>query len=100
MIFFGGRLSLNSIPKILIFLVALYEFCIILRVVVRIVLSITKMPEGRVSDILYRITEPVLYPVRTAIRPALGGLPVDLSPAVAVLLCELLQWLMRLVFRI
>ena len=92
MIFFGGRLSLNSIPKILIFLVALYELCIIL--------SVTKMPEGRVSDILYRITEPVLFPVRTAVKPVLGGLPVDLSPLVAVILCELLQWLMRLVFRI
>ena len=77
MIFFGGRLSLNSIPKILIFLVALYELCIILRVVVRIILSVTKMPEGRVSDILYRITEPVLFPVRTAVKPVLGGLPVS-----------------------
>ncbi len=44
-----------------------------------------------IGDFLYRVTEPVLRPLRQ-ILPNLGGL--DLSPLVAILLLELLQRLL------
>ncbi len=100
MIFFGGRLQLRTVPQILIFLVAVYEFCIVLRVLLGWLRYFTKTEEGPFSNILYRITEPVLYPVRRTIRPVTERLGLDFSPAVAVVLCEFLQWLMRLIFRI
>ena len=99
MVFFGGRLSLRSLPEILIALVALYEFCIVLRVLLGWIRYFAKMEEGRFSYVLYRITEPVLYPVRRTIHPLTNVIGVDLSPAAAILLCEILQYLMRLIFR-
>ena len=60
---------------------------------------VAKMEEGRFSYVLYRITEPVLFPVRRTIQPLTNAIGVDLSPAAAILLCELLQYLMRLIFR-
>ncbi|WP_029011687.1 YggT family protein [Niveispirillum irakense] len=44
-----------------------------------------------VSDVLYRLTEPVLRPIRN-ILPNLGGL--DLSPIVVILLVMFLQRLL------
>lgn len=44
-----------------------------------------------VSDMLYRLTEPVLRPIRN-IMPNLGG--IDLSPIVVILLVMFLQRLM------
>ena len=43
MIFFGGRLSLRSLPSILIAIVALYEFCIVLRVLLGWIRYFAKM---------------------------------------------------------
>ena len=43
---------------------------------------------GMVADFLYRITEPVLRPLRSVI-PSLGG--IDISPVVLILLIILLK---------
>jgi YggT family protein len=43
-----------------------------------------------VVDFLYRITEPVLRPIRRLL-PNLGG--IDISPVVALLLIFVVQWL-------
>ncbi len=100
MIFFGGRLHLNTIPSILIFIVALYELCIVLRVLLSWLRLIAKMEEGPVSLVLYKMTEPVLFPVRRVVQPIIDAISVDITPAVVIALCELLQWLIRLIFRI
>lgn len=44
------------------------------------------------SDILYRLTEPVLRPIRN-IMPNLGG--IDLSPIIVILIIMFLRTLMR-----
>ena len=63
----------------------------------RIILSMVFPPgraggsTGRLMDVLYRITEPILAPIR---RMVYRGGPFDFSPMVAVLLL----WVISLVF--
>lgn len=45
---------------------------------------------GRLWDILVRLTEPALAPIRR-VMPNLGG--IDLSPVVLIFLLQILQWL-------
>lgn len=45
-----------------------------------------------IVDLLYRLTEPVLRPIRRLL-PNLGG--VDISPIVVILAIIFLQWLIR-----
>ena len=47
-------------------------------------------PYNTVVQFLYKVTEPVLSPIRRIIPPA-WGIGIDLSPLVAVLLLTLLQ---------
>ena len=42
-----------------------------------------------IGDFLYRVTEPVLRPIRN-FMPHLGG--IDISPVIAILLIQFLQW--------
>lgn len=44
-----------------------------------------------IGDFLYRVTEPVLRPIRNML-PSFGG--VDISPLIAILLLELVQMLL------
>lgn len=51
-----------------------------------------------IGDFLYRVTEPVLRPIRRVL-PDFGG--IDISPLIAIVLLELLQQLLgRLVYAI
>lgn len=47
-------------------------------------------PYNAVVQFLYKVTEPVLLPIRRLI-PSAWGIGIDLSPLVAVLLLTLLQ---------
>ncbi len=77
------------ITELLITIITLYEGLIILRAVV----SWFAAPDSNHAaiDLLKRLTEPVLEPVRRAL-PATGG--VDLSPLVVLIGLELLKRLL------
>lgn len=67
----------------------------LLAVFVRIVLSWFPATEGgglaRFSDLLGAVTDPVLAPVRSVLPPVrLGGMGLDLSPMVVLLVGSLL----------
>jgi YggT family protein len=69
----------------------LYEFLILIRVLLTWVNTDPYNPVIRhpIVQILHRITEPVLQPVRRVIPP-IGG-TVDVSPVVALILLEILR---------
>lgn len=67
----------------------------LLAVFLRIVLSWFPAAEGgglaRVTDVLGAVTDPVLSPVRAVLPPVrLGGMGLDLSPMVVLLVGSLL----------
>ncbi|HOU23445.1 MAG: YGGT family protein [Chloroflexi bacterium ADurb.Bin180] len=62
----------------------------------RVLLSWVNMGSGTFSDWIFRLTEPILAPLRRVIPP-IGGL--DFSPMVALFLLELLHTVVnRLLF--
>ena len=64
----------------------LYSWVIIIRALVS---WVNPDPYNPIVQILYKLTEPVLRPVRRLVPPrALGGL--DLSPLIAILILQLL----------
>lgn len=70
-----------------------------LLVVVRVILEWVRVPDdhalGRVRQVLRRITQPLLAPVRALVPPIrLGSVAVDLSPVIVILALNLLAaWL-------
>lgn len=68
-----------------------YEFLILIRVLLTWISTDPYNPVIRhpIVQILHRITEPVLQPLRRVIPP-IGG-TVDISPVVALILLEILR---------
>ena len=94
MLFFGLRLNLMAIPRIIATIIGLYELCIILRYVLRFFLP----QDGRVITALTVITEPVVGRVRALLTRLFGTFSIDFSPAVSILLLEILGWLVGIIF--
>ncbi len=69
----------------------LYEFLILIRVLLTWINTDPYNPVIRhpVVQILHRVTEPVLQPLRRVIPP-IGG-TVDISPVIALILLEILR---------
>ncbi len=84
-----------TVARTISFLIQAYEFLIFIRVLLSWVNVNPYQPtiDHPLVDLLYRITDPVLRPLRRII-PSLGGL--DLSPVVALILLEILR---QIVFR-
>ena len=69
-------------------LVSLYTFLIFVRIILSWFPMNPAGPLASVTQVLFRITEPVLGPVRR-IMPSLG--PFDISPIVVVFLLGIVQ---------
>jgi YggT family protein len=69
----------------------LYEFLILIRVLLTWISTDPYNPVIRhpIVQILHRVTEPVLQPLRRVIPP-IGG-TVDISPVIALILLEILR---------
>lgn len=78
------------VARVVSFLFQAYEFLILIRVLLSWVNVNPYRPaiNHPLVDLLHRITDPVLQPLRRIIPP-LGGL--DLSPVVALILLEILR---------
>ena len=98
MLMLGVRVGLGTIPTIINLLISLWEFMIVIRVIMGWLVRFGIISENGFSSFLYRATEPVLAPLRNFIAEKIGLTSLDISPAVAVGLCILLKWLVALIF--
>jgi YggT family protein len=80
-----------TVVRIISFLFQLYQFLIFIRVLLSWVNPnpYSPMATHPAVLILYRITDPVLEPIRRIIPP-IGGM-IDLSPVVALILLEIVR---------
>jgi YggT family protein len=91
-----GRIDMKPLIVVLSTLLYLYWWVIILAVVVSWliafnVINTRHQAVGMITDVLYRLTEPVFRPIRN-LMPNLGGL--DLSPLIVLLIIFVLRaWL-------
>ena len=77
--------------------ISLYVWALIISAVLSLLLAFNILDTRNrfvwsVADFFYRVTEPVLRPIRRRL-PNLGG--VDLSPLVVILLLQFLLYLLR-----
>jgi YggT family protein len=79
------------VARVVAFVFQAYEFLILIRVLLSWVNVNPYQPaiDHPIVDILNRITDPVLQPLRRIIPP-IGG-AIDISPVVALLLLEILR---------
>ncbi len=82
-----------TVVRIVTWVIQIYQFLILIRVLLSWV-NINrygKPVDHPLVHLLYRLTEPVLAPLRRLIPPIGGGL--DLSPVVALILLEVVRWM-------
>ena len=95
----GGFLV--PVIEAVIYLLGLYQWIIILAVVVNLLISFRVINTynravAMIAEFLYRASEPALRPVRR-ILPNLGG--VDISPVIVLVIIYVVQrWLGQLVY--
>ena len=73
------------------FAVKIYTLVIIARVVISWVRPDPYNPAVRA---IYRLTEPVLYPIRRALVKATGSIGFDFSPLIAIILLQIFRSIM------
>lgn len=74
---------------------ALYWMLKVLEIAIffRVILSWVRLPEdNQFVKIVYQVTEPILLPIRSLMSRFMsgGGIPLDLSPLIAILLIQFL----------
>ncbi|MFC1714707.1 YggT family protein [Candidatus Poribacteria bacterium] len=83
---------MGSIMGQLIFLIdrALWIYSII--ILARAIISwVQPNPYNPIVQLLYRLTEPVLFPIRRALIKSLGNIGIDFSPFIAFLLLQFIR---------
>jgi len=61
----------------------IYVFILIVRAIIS---WVNPDPYNPVVRILYKLTEPILYPIRRVLWRFSGNIPIDFSPLIAILL--------------
>ncbi len=74
------------------FAVRIYTFIIIARAVIS---WVQPNPYNPVVQMLYKITEPVLFPIRKALAKRMGNIGIDFSPIIAIVLLHVLVAIVR-----
>lgn len=79
---------LLAVANVMDFILMIYKWIIIIAAVVS---WVNPDPYNPIVRLLYRVTEPVLRPIRRVIGTKLG--PIDISPLIAVLIIIFIQQL-------
>ena len=73
-------------------LIQLYTLCIIGRILLSWFPISPESPLSSIFSFLYRITEPVLGPIRRMLPPiGMGGMGLDLSPIIVIIGLQILS---------
>lgn len=83
--FVAGNL-LEGLAHVLDWVLTLYMYVIIARALIS---WVNPDPWNPIVQFLQRVTEPVLYPIRKRMG---GGMGIDLSPIIAILIIVFLQY--------
>ena len=78
---------LNAVAIILDYVLTFYMWIIVIRALIS---WVNPDPYNPIVQFLYRITEPVLYPIRR--RLPFGRMGIDFSPFIAILIIIFLQY--------
>jgi YggT family protein len=85
-VLFGSHVILG-IARLIELVITAYTFIIIARALIS---WVSPDPFNPIVRFLYRVTEPVLRPVRRR----LPNIPLDLSPVVVIIVLQFLEWVL------
>ena len=71
-----------------------------LLLLIRVILSFLPGLRNGFTELIYRLTEPVLTPIRGLLFKYSGNMMFDFSPILAFLLLGVAQWVLDIVFGI
>lgn len=74
------------------FAVRIYTFILIVRAIIS---WVQPNPYNPIVRMLYRLTEPVLQPIRRMLARSIGNMGIDFSPLVAIILLNILVVILR-----
>lgn len=84
--------------SIIVFMADLIKFAVkiyTLLIIARVVISwVRPDPYNPAVRAIYRLTEPVLHPIRRALMKATGSIGFDFSPLIAIILLQILRSIM------
>ena len=83
-----------SLFRLISFGVWIYTLVIIARAIIS---WVQPNPYNPIVQALYRLTEPVLFPIRKVLAKRIGNIGIDLSPIVAIIFLRVFLWLIGLV---
>ena len=81
-----------SLIRFVSFVARIYTFIIIARAIIS---WVRPNPYNPAVQILHRLTEPVLQPIRRALFRSVGNMGIDFSPIVAIVLLNVLVAVLR-----
>ena len=87
----------NIIPQLIgliVFGIRIYTYIIIVRAIIS---WVQPNPYNPIVQLLYKLTEPVLFPIRKWLAKYMGkyigNIGIDFSPIIAFVLLHMLMWL-------
>ena len=83
---------MGELVRLITFAVRIYTLIIIARAIIS---WVQPNPYNPIVQILYKLTEPVLFPIRKALAKRMGNIGIDLSPIVAIVLLNVFVALVR-----
>jgi YggT family protein len=78
----------NSIIGFISFLIRIYTIIIIIRAIIS---WVQPNPYNPIVQMLYKLTEPVLSPIRRILSRLLPNFGIDFSPFVAIIILEIIR---------
>ncbi len=83
---------IHQLISLMYFAAKIYTFIIIARAIIS---WVQPNPYNPIVQMLYKITEPVLFPIRKALAKSMGNIGIDFSPIVAIVLLNVLVAIVR-----
>ena len=83
---------ISSLADLISFAISVYIFIIIARAVIS---WVNPDPYNPIVQTLYKLTEPVLYPIRRMLLRRTGNIGIDFSPFVVIILLYLFRTILR-----
>lgn len=75
-----------SLYRLVSFAINAYSFIIFIRAIIS---WVSPDPYNPIVQALYRLTEPVLRPIRRVLLRSMGNIGIDFSPLIAIILLQI-----------
>jgi YggT family protein len=77
-----------SLARFISFVIEVYAFIIMIRAIIS---WVNPDPYNPIVQILFRLTEPLLSPIRRALFRSTGNMRIDFSPFIAIMLLYIIK---------